>query len=302
MIIEEYGKICYSLHMKRWIVIIMILILSLELLSGCGKKEEEEVDPHAGQVEVYDGYGYVWMTPIEGVERNTFTEDDFTMQGDTPVYVGDAYTVLKGFDVSEFQHEINWDALKGQNLDFVMIRCGRRGYTEGGLFEDTTFRANMEGAKSLGLKIGVYFYTQATTVAEAIEEANFVLDLIKDYDITMPVAWDWEKVDSDEARAENLDVETLTNCTIAFCDTIKNAGYEPAIYYNRTIGYYRYDLSRLTDYTVWFSLPVTPPDVTYPSFLYKIDMWQYTISATLPGISTEVDLDYMFIPKDNTSK
>lgn len=288
----------YFEAMKRFIILLIIACMCLTMFSACGKKEEY-IDPHEGQVEVYDGYGYVWMTPVEGVERNQFVKEDFTMQGDVPVYTGSSYTVLKGFDVSEFQHQIDWQALKNQGLDFVIIRCGRRGYTQGGLFEDTCFRQNIEGAQSIGLKIGVYFYTQAVTVAEAIEEANFVIDLIKDYNVTMPVGWDWEKLYTDEARAENLDIETLTNCTVAFCDTIKNAGYEPAVYYNRTIGYYRYDLSRLTDYTVWFSLPVTPPDVTYPSFLYKIDMWQYSISSTLPGISTEVDLNYIFVPVEN---
>ena len=283
--------------MKRRIALLLLLILCLSFLCSCGKKEPEPVDPHAGQVRVYDGYDYVWMTPLEGVERNVFTVDDFSMQGDCPVYQGSASSVQKGIDVSEHQLEIDWPQVAESGIDFVFIRCGRRGYTEGGLYEDEYFRRNIEGARAAGLSVGVYFATQAVSVAEAIEEANFVIDTIKDYRIDLPVAFDWERMYTDEARAENLTVTTMTDCAVAFCETIKNAGYEPAVYYNRTIGYYRYDLTRLVPYTVWFSLPVTPPDVTFPSFLYHIDIWQYSISGTLAGIPTEVDFDYIFTPK-----
>ena len=273
------------------LIFIFILVL---ILSACGK-EVEVVDPHAGQEYIYDGYGYVWMTPLEGIDRSPFTVDDFIMNNDTPVYTGNEYTILKGIDVSEFQHEISWNTVKSYGLDFAIIRCGYRGYTEGGLHEDIYFKRNMEGAAADNIDIGIYFTTQAITVAEAIEEANYVLNLINGYKISLPVFLDWERNYTDEARAENIDVETLTNCAIAFCQTIKNAGYDTGIYYNRTIGYYRYDLTRLTDFLVWFSLPVTPPDVTYPSFMYRMDYWQYSINGTVPGIPTEVDLDYMFI-------
>lgn len=281
----------------RRAVLATLALFLLVSISSCGKEEPEIPDPHAGQVNVYDGYGYVWMTPLEGVERNSFAVDQFSMQDDTPVYIGSDYTVLKGIDVSEHQLEIDWNQVGQEDLDFVFIRCGRRGYTQGGLYEDEYFRQNIAGAKAAGLKVGIYFATQATTVAEAIEEAQYTVDLLKDYSIDLPVAYDWEKMYTDEARAENLDVTTLTDCAVAFCETVKAAGYTPAVYYNRTIGYYRYDLTRLTPYTVWFSLPVTPPDVTFPSFLYHLDIWQYSISGTLPGIPTEVDFDYFFLPK-----
>lgn len=282
--------------MKKRLATVLLIILCALLLAACGRKEELPPDPHAGKVEVYDGYGYVWMTPLEGVERSDFTVDDFVMQGDTPVYSGDKYTVMKGIDVSEHQLDIDWSQVEDAGLDFVFIRCARRGYTEGGLYEDEHFRDYMEGAKSAGLKVGVYFATQATTAAEAIEEAEYVIDILKDYQIDLPVAFDWERMYTDEARAENLSQTTMTDCAVAFCETVKNAGYEPCMYYNRTIGYYRFDLTRLTDYTVWFSLPVTPPDVTFPSFLYKINIWQYSITGHIPGIPTEVDLDYIFTP------
>ncbi len=267
------------------------------LLTGCGfGKPRETVDPHAGQVYLYDGYDWVWYTPVEGVEQNALTKDDFLYINDEPVYVGDDFTIQKGIDVSEHQKEINWDAVKQCNYDFCYIRAGRRGYTEGGIFEDSCFTRNYSGAKNCGMKIGVYFFSQAITVAEAIEEANWIIDYIKGYDITLPVVFDWEIVEAENARTAGLDVTTRTNCAVAFCETVKRAGYEPCVYYNRTTGYYRYDLSRLKDYRVWFALPCTPPDVTYPSFYYHIDMWQYSLTGTVPGISIETDLDYIFIP------
>ena len=103
------------------------------------------------------------------------------------------------------------------------------------------------------------------------------------------------------ARTANLDTVRLTDCAVAFCETIRRAGYTPCVYYNRTTGYYRYDLSRLTNYTVWFALPCSPPDIIHPSFYYKLDIWQYSLTGQVPGISVDTDLDYIFtkIPEPN---
>ena len=282
---------------KLYSIIICILIFSL-LLTGCELgKPKPTVDPHAGQVYLYDGYDWVWYTPIEGLAVNDFSKEQFQMYGETPVYTGADFDVRRGIDVSEHQLEIDWNQVKTQGYDFCYVRVGRRGYTEGGLFEDTYFEQNYAGAKSCGMDVGVYFFSQAITVAEAIEEANWVLNRIRGYDIRLPVTFDWEKVEAEDARTANVDVNTLTDCAVAFCETIKRAGYEPCVYYNRTTGYYRYDLSRLPAYKVWFALPVTPPDVTYPSFYYHMDMWQYSLTGKIPGISVDTDLDYIFIPR-----
>ena len=280
----------------------IFLLLTALLLAGCSLgKPKPTVDPHEGQVYLYDGYDWVWYTPLEGVETNAFSKSDFRYDNNRPVYIGTGYTVKRGIDVSEHQKEIDWDAVKTQGYDFCYVRAGRRGYTEGGLFEDSYFVKNMEGARLSGMDLGVYFFSQAITVAEAIEEANWVIDRIRTYNITLPVAFDWEVVDAEGARTANLDVTRLTDCAVAFCETIRRAGYTPCVYYNRTTGYYRYDLSRLTDYTVWFALPCSPPDIIHPSFYYKLDIWQYSLTGQVPGISVETDLDYIFmkIPEPN---
>ncbi len=288
-----YGKMT---AMKKKALTICFLAL-LMLLSACSLgKPRPTPDPHAGQVYLYDGYDWVWYTPLEGVEVNAFSKSDFAYIDGEPVYLGTGYTLQKGIDVSEHQKEISWDAVGTMHYDFCYVRIGRRGYTEGGLFEDTCFRRNYEGAKRCGMDVGVYFFSQAVSVTEAIEEAEWVLSTLKNYPVTLPVVFDWEVVEAENARTANVDVATRTDCAVAFCETIRRAGLEACVYYNRTTGYYRYDLSRLTSYPVWFALPCSPPDIIHPSFYYHIDMWQYSLTGQVPGISVETDLDYIFVP------
>ncbi len=292
------SNVCDKLKtMKKKCLLAFLLAVVSVAFSACSLgKPKPTPDPHAGQVYLYDGYDWVWYTPVEGVETNAFTRADFTYLEGEPVYMGSGYRVQKGIDVSEHQREIDWNQVAAKHLDFCYVRAGRRGYTEGGLFEDIYFQRNMQGAARCGLQLGVYFFSQAITVSEAIEEANWVLEHIKSFNVTLPITFDWEKVDDPAARTTGLDVATLTDCAVAFCETIRRAGYEPCIYYNRTTGYYRYDLSRLTPYKVWFALPCTPPDVIWPSFYYHFDLWQYSLTGQIPGISVETDLDFLFIP------
>lgn len=250
-------------------------------------------DPHEGQVYLYDGFDWIWMTPLDGVPVNELTADQFAEVGGRISYVGTDYKVLRGVDVSEHQHEIDWPRVASSGLDYAYVRLGWRGYTEGGLFEDAYFEENMRGAIGSGLLTGVYFFSQAVTVAEAIEEAEFVLERIADYEIGLPVVFDWEKVESASARTAGLSVQTRTDCAVAFCETVRRAGYTPCVYFNRNLGYYGYDLTRLTDYMFWFSLP----ESGFPSFYYACDMWQYSFSETVPGISEDTDMNLWFIPE-----
>ena len=272
------------------LIILLAALMAVSLLL-MGMFRPKQVDPHEGQVYIDDGFGMVWMTPLEGVAVNTLGEKDFDIINGVPYYNGDAYAVLRGVDVSEHQHEIDWSQA-ARNMDFAMIRLGRRGYTEGGLFEDEYFEANMRGALNNGLDVGVYMFSQAVTVQEAIEEAEFVIRRLEGYKVTMPVVFDWEKIEGADARTDGLDTGILNDCAVAFCETIRAAGYEPAVYFNRYMGYYGFDLSRLTDYTFWAAVPGT-----YPDFYYASDIWQYTFSADIPGIYTETDMNLMFIPK-----
>ena len=275
------------------LIAIAVLVLAAAVVIVALSLRPEPVDPHEGQVYIYDGFDWIWMTPLPGVEANSLTAEDFSDRSGCPTYTGSDYQVLRGIDVSEHQHEIDWAQVAASGVDYAYVRLGYRGYTEGGLFEDPYFRANVEGALANGLQVSVYFFSQAISVQEAIEEAEYVLARIRDYNITLPVVYDWEKINGETAsRTDNLDFSILNDCAVAFCDTMKNAGYEPAIYFNRHLGYYGYDLSRMTDYDFWFALP----ESSFPNFYYAVDMWQYSFTEQVPGIAEPTDMNLMFIP------
>ena len=283
------------------LIVLVVLALIMMIVRPWQYSDEEEVvkDPHEGQVWIFDGVEWVWMTPLEGVPENAFSKDDFLMMENVPIYLGDGYDTLLGVDVSEHQHEIDWRQVKEAGVDFAYIRLGRRGYTEGGLFNDPWFEKNYEGAKENAILVGVYFYSQAITEAEAREEAEFLLGRLEGRELDLPVVYDWELIDNEDAdiaRTKDLDMETRTDCALAFCKTVSGAGYQASVYFNRILGYYGYDLSRLTNYPFWFALPVAPPELCWPSFYYKVDVWQYSFSETVPGIEGETDMNMMFIP------
>ncbi len=168
-----------------------------------------------------------------------------------------------------------------------MIRCGYRGSSEGELFVDEKFEQNMQGAIDAGLDVGVYFFSQSMGAIEAAEEALFVLDLIKDYDISMPVAFDWEPLE--DSRAEDINDEELTASALVFCEMIKDAGYTPCVYFYRYIAYHDYDLSRLEDFPFWIGAPGSAPD-----FYYEAAIWQFSFTSRIDGIDADVDMNLQF--------
>ena len=281
-----------SRQIKNIVGGVVILLLAVALVMTLGRhviQPEEEVDPHEGQVLINDGYNDVWITPIEGVEVNDLKKEDFDRTDGKIVYTGDDYDTILGVDVSEHQHYIDWKQVADSGVQFAYIRCGYRGYTQGGLNDDAWFRTNIDGARDAGLQVGVYFFSQAINVAEAIHEARFVLRQIEGYEITLPVMYDWEKLeDIPDARTNDLDPSIIGDCGVAFCETIRAAGYEAGIYFNRQLGYYSLDLSRLKDVKFWLAVPGD-----YPDFYYAGNIWQYTHEGEVPGIEGQVDMNLM---------
>ena len=267
---------------------LICLLCALVLLGcGCTQRQEETPDPHAGMVQVNDGTGLVWLPLISELRPNLLRAEDFTDQDGIVTYAG---AFRRGIDVSEHQLEIDWAAVAASGMaDFAFIRAGYRGYTQGQLYEDPYFRANMEGAAENGVETGVYFFSQAITAEEAREEAAFLLELIDGYGLSCPVVYDWEPMHLAEARTEGLDSETLTDCALAFCQTIEAAGYTPMVYFYRHLGYYDYDLGRLAGYDFWVGSPGEVPD-----FYYEHSWWQYSYTGTVPGIQGDVDLNLHF--------
>lgn len=197
----------------------------------------------------------------------------------------------KGIDVSEFQGEtIDWQQVKESGIEFVIVRLGYRAYGESGaLVEDAMFEQNVQGALDAGLEVGVYFFSQAISATEAVEETDFVLEHIHPYQITGPVVYDTEEIKDDTARTDQNTREDFTNFCKVFCDGVKQAGYQPMIYANMKWIAFTLKMEELTEYDFWYAdyheLPQCPYD-------YK--MWQYSEAGTVPGIRASVDLDLWF--------
>lgn len=277
--------------LKKYIMILMIFALFFTALCGCGR-QEAAIDPYEGMVQVADGRGgLMWVEPHESVPVNDMVCSDFYIFNGNVFYAGNEYQVLRGVDVSFYQGDIDWEAVKADGIEFALIRVGYRGYSEGGIFEDEKFRDNIAGAAAAGLQIGVYFFSQAVTPQEAVEEAQFVLELIDGYEIGFPVAFDWERIDGDEqSRTYNVPGETVTDCCLSFCDTVSEAGYEPAVYFYRDLGYKVYELDRLAGLKFWVGAVGG-----YPDFYYEHHIWQYSFTGSVSGIEGTVDINLCFI-------
>ncbi|MDR0357438.1 MAG: glycoside hydrolase family 25 protein, partial [Clostridiales Family XIII bacterium] len=175
-------------------------------------------------------------------------------------------------------------------VEFAMIRAGYRGYDTGRLVEDEFFDANMSGASDAGIKVGVYLFSQAVTEAEALEEAETVIDAVAPYDVTFPVVFDMEEIAGRTARTDGLTTEEVTDLAIAFCERIAQAGYEPMIYANPKQFVSRMDLSRLEPYDKWLAQYYKTP--SYP---YAFSIWQFTNTGSVDGINGDVDLNLAFM-------
>ena len=274
----------------KYLLIAAVLVIAMGLIIRLALPDRETVpDEHAGQVYINDGFDMIWMTPFPHVAVSSLAPDDFRTENGFPVYQGSAFDTKLGVDVSEHQWEVDWPTV-AQSVDFAYIRLGYRGYTEGGLFLDPWYERNISEASSAGLDTGVYFFSQAINVSEAIEEAEYVIEHLRGFSINMPVIYDWERVE-EAARTDGLSEQTMTDCAVAFCRTIENAGYDAGIYFNRKLGYHGFDLSRLADYSFWVSVPGD-----YPDFYYACEFWQCSFTASIPGISGDADLSMRLIP------
>ena len=240
----------------------------------------------------YIAYGNKFYPVHRNVDVCPYDTNLLVLDGSIMYYNDPAYETAIGIDVSSHQGEIDWERVAASGVEFAMIRLGYRGYgSEGKMNLDPYFAQNLAGARAAGLQVGVYFFSQAITVEEAYEEAAFVLEHLDGEALDYPLAYDWEPISGVGARTDGLDSVTLTDCALTFCHMAELAGYTPMVYYNNPVGYGRYDLSRLTDYDVWFAQYASRPTMYYD---YRI--WQYTSSGTVPGIDTRVDMNIAFIP------
>lgn len=219
---------------------------------------------------------------------NPYKEEDFVLQnGYMTCLAGESWL---GVDVSHHQGSIRWDEVAASGVCFAMIRLGHRAVSDGVIRLDNYWEENFTGARNAGLPVGVYFFSQATSVEEAKEEAAFVLKVLNGRGLELPVVFDWEDYFGND-RISNIDPETVNACAIAFCEEIAKAGYEPMVYFNLDLADRFWDLETIQQQGYSFWLAMYRNTMSWP---YAAKMWQYTETGRVAGIDTPVDLNLYF--------
>lgn len=283
----------------------VLLVITAFLMCGCEAEVEESSADGGEDINMTEEGAYY---TFQDVEENTYeapllsdvpkcTYDFEHLKTDETTGYKSFYdeengvTARFGIDVSEFQgEEIDWKQVRDSGVEFVIIRLGYRAYGESGeLVLDAMYEDNIKGALDAGLDVGVYFFSQAVSAAEAVEEADFVLEHLKPYEITGPVVYDTEEIKWDTARTDNNTKQEFTNYCKVFCDTVEHAGYDPMIYSNMKWMAFTLDMSELSGYDFWYADYHDVPQCPYD---YKI--WQYSEEGAVPGINANVDLNLWF--------
>lgn len=300
--------------MKKMKLLILVLCCAM-FLSACVTETPDEGGENQEsttgvQIEEKDGKEFFVFQDVEGntyrselledAPRNTYDFANLRTDEETgfKFYEDEENGVSSriGIDVSEFQgEEIDWKQIRSSGIEFVIVRLGYRAYGETGeLVRDDMFDQNVQGALDAGLDVGVYFFSQAITPGEAVEEAEFVLKHIRGYEITGPVVYDTEEIKGDTARTDNNTRQEFTNYCKIFCDTIEQAGYDPMIYANMKWMAFTLDMSELEGYDFWYA---DYHDV--PQCPYDFEIWQYSETGAVPGINANVDLNIWFQKNDS---
>ena len=242
-----------------------------------------------------DTFGQIWIPVLSDVALSQHPLEQMVLQPDGRMTSFDDagnLNAMTGIDISTHNPVSDWNRVKADGIDFVMLRVGYRGYgiDTGTIHADDKFRQYYRDAKAAGLLVGAYFFSQAITEEEAVEEAVFTAEQLKGCELDFPVAYDWELIFHDnEARTNNVPVETLTDATLAFCQNIESFGYQPMIYQNKRTSLFKLDLPRLQGIPFWLA--------EYgdgPTYIYDYGMWQYSCNGIVDGISGSVDMNLCF--------
>ncbi len=295
--------------MKRLLCLSMaVMTMFTAVLCGCSDDKPEEnsaqtttqainptdttVKTTGEKIHINDStLGEIWITELEGVPVNKLDNNNFTSDANFKYYNENGQPAsTEGIDISSYSGDIDWKKVKESGIDFAIIRVGGRGYgDEGTMYADEKAIEYINGAKAEGIKVGAYFFSQAITTQEAIEEADYVKEILGDIELDYPVAYDWEIIKDDVARTDSVSARQATDCARAFCDRVKEHGYTPILYSPSRELYFKYDLSRLTDIDIWYC-----EYANVPTFYYEFSMWQYSATGTVDGIEGPVDLNVCF--------
>lgn len=275
-------------------------VVGMVVIYFVGEKKKEELPPvqpvvieteKTPEIKIYvpDRKRVLGKIPI-----NSYNQDNFVMEDGFMAYYNEAGEKIShvGVDLSYHQESVDWDEFENSGIEFVILRCGYRGYSEGGLLEDEKFREYAAECNARNIPLGVYFFTQAITVEEAVEEADFVLSIIEEYDISYPVVLDTENVSDDSARTNKAEIspELRTDMCVAFMERIKENGYYPMIYASEN--WIRRELlpEKIQEYDLWAAQYIDKND-----YLYDFTIWQYTESGSVAGINEKVDIDVCMV-------
>lgn len=266
--------------------------------SGSAEKKEEVVqeDPSTDGkhtlIKTSDGKEE-WVLISPYLTKNTYDFKNLSESANLRKYTDNGKKIsYVGVDISKHNGVVNFNGIKAAGVDFVMLRLGARGYSTGQISLDDNFVENIEAAIEAELDIGIYFYSQAISQEEVMQEVNFVIQNLEPYraHITYPVAFDMENVPNDKARIDGLSRDDKTAIASAFLGGIQAAGYAPMVYGNKEWLIKNIDLAKLQDYDVWLSQEQDIPD--YP---YQFAMWQYTTTGVLNGITGDASLNLCFV-------
>ncbi len=195
---------------------------------------------------------------------------------------------IRGIDVSSHQKDIDWAKVAADGVEFAMLRVGYTGYGTGSINLDKYFHQNIQGAQANGIPVGVYYFSQAISVEEALKEVQLVLDNLSGYTLQCPVVFDWETISGADGRANDLDTQTLCDAANAFCGAVAAQGYTPMVYFNKKLATDHYDLTQISQYDFWYAYYQKEAEIPGG---YPYTMWQFTSSGKVNGIEGNVDLN-----------
>ena len=287
-----------KVYPMRIVILVLLVLLCAEMIALLiqavfSKEDNTETAVSADTETETERFSTPEPTPDLRI-RHSYDYDNITMINGILYYEDENYTSELVIDVSAHQTWIDWDIAAWDGVGAAMVRVGYRGYESGEINEDEQFVQNMENTAAAGISTGVYFFTQAINEEEAVEEAEYVLEKIRDYDVEGPIAIDME-LSSDHDRINGLTVNEKTAIVLAFARKIKEAGYTPMVYGSASWLTTDYHLEEIQqECEIW----VANYDTDELPFEFAFNMWQYNPEGFVYGIDASVDLNIRMIPKD----
>lgn len=263
------------------ILIILLFVATIALATSSSNKPEVSEEPEQIVIVPYTDYDWSKLSK----DNNHYKYED------------ENYTSMFGIDVAAHQETIDWKKVKEAGVEFAYIRLGYRGAVEGILHTDLEFEKNYKGATENGIKVGVYWYAQPANIQEIVEEAKYVISVLNNRKLDLPIAFDFEETEFNDgsiSRMHGMSGSERTKMAVTFCNEILKNHYDVMIYTNLYWAETFYNWKELEDYPIWYA-----QYATYPNFNRPLVMWQYDDNGHIDGIDRSVDLDLLFIRKSD---